>query len=287
MNPTGVERQQPYPGPAAFLEKQKPFFCGRRRETAELCDLLLAHRIGILYAGSGAGKTSLVNAGIKPRLEERGATVRLLRVSVHPKDSPPNSAKNVFAANAVWSAAPKLAWRPGARLMDLIEERQEEFPKPQVLIFDQFEELFTTFPTRWKDRSDLFSQIAEILQTRSVRVLCCLREESLAVIGGYEGLLPDGFRVRYHLERLRAAQALEAIESPAKEVGCPFDEGVAEELRNDLLRERVQTESGLDPIVGEFVEPLQLQVVCARIWQTLPNDAKTITAKHVKEFGGP
>jgi hypothetical protein len=276
---------QPYPGPAAFGQDQQKFFCGRKRETADICDLLSAHRVGILFSSSGAGKTSLVHAGIKPRMEEHGATVRPLRVSVYPKTANPSSAVNVFVANAVWSASQDSSWNPNARLSELVEERTGPFPAPQVLIFDQFEEIFTTFPESWKSRGDLFAQIAEVLKLEAVQVLLCIREEYLAAMQDYEGLLPDGFRLRYHLERLQADEALEAIETPAREAGVDFDPNVAKNLRDDLLREWVQTDRGRESVEGEFVEPLQLQVVCDQIWRTLPASATSISAAHVGSFG--
>jgi hypothetical protein len=276
-------RASPYPGPTAFSETEEQFFCGRKRETAELCDLLSAQRIGVLYSGSGAGKTSLVRAGLKPRFENQKATVRVLRVGFRPdRGAGKDSAGNVFVANAVSSASPNSGWTSDAHLSALVEPVSEH---AQVLVFDQFEEIFTTFLDRWQDRGEFFGEVAKLLRIPSVHVLFCLREEYLASLGGYEGFLPDGFRLRYHLERLRAGQALDAIKVPAKTAGCPFEDAIAENLVEDLCKERVQTERGLKTVVGEFVEPLQLQVVCAQIWKTLPSGAKTITAEHVRRFG--
>ena len=47
--------------------------------------------------------------------------------------------------------------------------RQEPFfdkygqPAPRVLIFDQFEELFTAYPTRWEERTSFFQQLNDAL----------------------------------------------------------------------------------------------------------------------------
>ena len=36
---------------------------------------------------------------------------------------------------------------------------------------------------------------------------------------------------------------------------------------------------------GEFVEPVQLQIVCGRIWNQIPASARSISASHVSTHG--
>src|SRR5215471_993964 len=61
---------QPYLGPRPFELNDRHLFFGREREAHELSSLILANRITVLYAASGAGKTSLINAGIRPLIED-------------------------------------------------------------------------------------------------------------------------------------------------------------------------------------------------------------------------
>src|SRR5688500_8254447 len=68
-----TENNNPYVGPRAFNPDDKSVgrcFYGRDREVEELTDLLLSDRIVLLYAPSGAGKTSLINAELIPRLRD-------------------------------------------------------------------------------------------------------------------------------------------------------------------------------------------------------------------------
>src|SRR5262249_60574664 len=67
--------QTPYVGPRPFGRDEKDLFFGRDRETRDLCSLVVAHPIVLLYAASGAGKSSLLNAGLIPLLETRGYEV--------------------------------------------------------------------------------------------------------------------------------------------------------------------------------------------------------------------
>ena len=63
-------RPNPYVGPRAFRTGEALY--GRARELNELMNLLIAERIVLLHSPSGAGKSSLIQAGLIPLLEERG-----------------------------------------------------------------------------------------------------------------------------------------------------------------------------------------------------------------------
>src|SRR5208282_3176212 len=65
----------PYLGPRPFEEKDAAVFYGRERESSDLCSLVIAHQEILLYAQSGAGKTSLLNAGLIPLLRKKGFRV--------------------------------------------------------------------------------------------------------------------------------------------------------------------------------------------------------------------
>ncbi len=59
----------PYVGPVPFREGQKLY--GREKETDDLVDLVVSKRIVLLIAPSGAGKTSLIQSALIPRLRDR------------------------------------------------------------------------------------------------------------------------------------------------------------------------------------------------------------------------
>ena len=77
-------RENPYVGPWP-LEIRQPIY-GRDREILEITDLLIYKRFVLLHAPSGAGKTSLIQAGLVPALEKQGFRVALplLRVGLEP-----------------------------------------------------------------------------------------------------------------------------------------------------------------------------------------------------------
>ena len=59
---------QPWPGLDAFSEALQAFFFGRAAETEELFRRIRGETVTLLFGQSGLGKTSLLRAGLAPRL---------------------------------------------------------------------------------------------------------------------------------------------------------------------------------------------------------------------------
>lgn len=75
--------KNPYIGPRPFHAGERLY--GRDQELYELLNLLIAERIVLLYSPSGAGKTSLIQAGLLPRLADEGfQALPVMRVSLDP-----------------------------------------------------------------------------------------------------------------------------------------------------------------------------------------------------------
>jgi hypothetical protein len=88
----------PFVGPRPFEKEDSDRFFGRTREIEELLSLIIAHRAVLVYAQSGAGKSSLLRAGVIKRLEEQQYQV-LRSARVHgllPNDVPPESVQNIL-----------------------------------------------------------------------------------------------------------------------------------------------------------------------------------------------
>jgi hypothetical protein len=141
------------------------------------------------------------------------------------------------------------------------------------------------------EREGFFQQLQTTMaQDSRLWVVLTLREDYVATLDPYARLLPGRLRSRYHMPRMNAAAALEAIENPAQKVGRPFAPGVAQQLV-DNLRQLVGTQpDGEKPDflmgLGEFVEPVQLQVVCQRLWASLADrPGEMIAAEDVAELG--
>jgi Novel STAND NTPase 1 len=281
---------QPYVGPRPFETTDRGLFFGRNREAEDVLSLIMFHRTILLYAQSGAGKSSLINTTIIPGLHEAGfATPPAVRIRGAPATVADDSG-NVYVANIRNAIAPEMP-RADAGELRLVDVLGRVAPPPggqgPVLVFDQFEELFTSYQDRWPDREDLFRQIAEALDgIPTLRVLFSMREDFIAELDPLIWQIPQGIDVRYRLELLRHDAAIAAVIEPARASGLTFTPAAAEKLVRDLRQINVEGPGGGPRQVdGEYIEPVQLQIVCKRLWDRLPEDIAAIDESHLGQFG--
>lgn len=336
-----VSLRPPYVGPRPFARDDAPLFYGRDLEANELLSLIIAHPVLLLYAQSGAGKTSLLNARVTPMLEERGSEVfGGVRVGGElPQGVDGADVTNIFVFNALMTLQSEAPSDPAAlgkmSLADYLKTKShlshsKGVPAPRVIIFDQFEEIFTYFADRWTDRESFFDSVGEALeQDRRLRVVFAMREEYIASMDPYVDVLPEQLRTRYRLERLREEPALMAVEKPLKHlrkeamllalqsplaVNNPqlvldafeklkkeklrftlqmplghtrrvFAPGAAKQLVTNLLQVPIKSATGNIDVSGEFIEPVQLQIVCQNLWESLPSDVTVIDEQYIKNYG--
>lgn len=285
----------PYVGPRPFEESDSERFFGRDIEARDIVSGVIANPIFMLYAQSGAGKTSILNARVLPLLQEKGFdTLPPARVSGIDATAQYNGSNlHVFNVITQWAEAAKQQIRPDTSLQEFLltyhppKKDEDDETIPRVVSIDQFEELFTAYPHRWQDREDFFKQLAQVLDADPLlRVLLILREDYIAQLDPYTELFTDRLRPRSRLERLQREAALTSIVNPLKSTNRYFAQDVAEQLVDDLLQTRVELPDGSTTVVkGEFVEPVHLQVVCYRLWEGLPSDIVEISAEYLSSFG--
>ncbi len=296
-----TETFDPYIGPRPFERGELDGFYGRDQEVSDLLSYVVANRVVVLYAASGAGKTSLLNAGLIPELEEEGFQVYpVTRVGgAVPEGINIDIIDNVYVYNALiyWSDEDDDPTQYYNTTLEQYIKAKSPHPQdvdddgledPRVIIFDQFEEIFNFYPERWQDRERFFEQLAAALESDPLlRVILSLREDYIAPLDPYARILPGRMQARFRLERLQENEALGAIKAPLKGTPYGYAEGVAEQLVVELRKQRIETADGETMLVeGEFIEPVQLQVVCQSLWRSLPNDTVVINEAHLRALGG-
>jgi hypothetical protein len=292
-------RVNPYVGPRAFQQGEK--LHGRRREIDDLVDRLIGRGITLLYAPSGAGKTSLIQAGLIPRLRKEAdiEVLPVIRVGRIPQQSVAISANRYMLSTLFslkYAPSPNQASPDANRVQtndtalaetDLERYLQEHSSSnvDTLLIFDQFEEVLTLNPVDRDAKTDFFRALGEVLEKPRRWALFAIREEYLAALGSYKKWLPGSLTVSYRLEPLSEAAALEAIREPATMAGVPFTEEAAKSVVDYLRRVSVvELDNTIRTELGPYVEPLLLQVVCTDIWESVvAANVHTITSDQIPD----
>ncbi|MFN8159416.1 MAG: hypothetical protein U0R52_00005, partial [Solirubrobacterales bacterium] len=230
----------PYVGPRPIPANRALY--GRERELRRLLDLLIPERIVLLYSPSGAGKTSLIQASLIPALREKELLVRApIRVNVDPgivlgDDRPVN--RYVLSTLVSLDEEPLDGRRRSPEELaglDLDTYLEETRPKvgerqPEVLIFDQFEEILTLDPIDLAAKEELFRQLGHALRDPWRWALIAMREDYIAALDPYLPLLPTRLRARFRLDLLGERAAREAMQRPAEDVGYTFTDEAADKL---------------------------------------------------------
>ncbi|MGH8909524.1 MAG: hypothetical protein ACRD0K_24260 [Egibacteraceae bacterium] len=285
-------RLNPYVGPRPFERGQRLY--GRDREVARLRDLLIAERIVLFYSPSGAGKTSLVRASLALELEREGFRILPeIRVTAEPASVGDTfQCRNRYLLGTLLSLEKDL---PSDRQHDLDElngmglgdylDQYDGAHDGDVLIFDQFEELLAADVTDQASKLAFFTELGVVLRDRRRWALFVMREDMIAGLDPYRGLLPTRLRTTFRLDLLGEAAARLAIQKPALDANVEVSDAAAQKLVDSLRQVRVRRPGGLEEALGPYIEPVQLQVVCERLWERPRADPLRITESDVEEVG--
>ena len=290
---SGSSPGNPFVGPRP-LEKGQSIF-GRNAEIDQLYYLLSAERIVLFHSPSGAGKTSLLQAGLFPRLARHFDVWIPARVNLAPDPaSSPAVNRYVRSCNLSFEAElPAQLQRPPELVsaMSLSEytagrPRRRSAPSNTVLLFDQFEEILTVDPLAFDARREFFSQLGALLQDPRFWAIFALREDYLAQLDPYAAALPTHLKNRFRLDLLSRDAAQEAIRLAVESAGRNFAPAALSQLVADLAMMQVQQPSGeFKNQPGPWVEPLHLQVACHALWQRLPAARTVIETGDVTSLG--
>jgi WD40 repeat protein len=224
-----------------------------------------------MYSPSGAGKTSLIEAKLLPRVEAEGlVALPTVRVGL-PLDAsrPLPATANRYVTSALSTLGAQES-EDTLSLNDFLDQRTTNDADPQLLVLDQFEEVLVEDPTDRKAKEEFFRQLGLALRARDRWALIAMREDYVAGLDPYLRFIPTRLTARFRLDLLDERAAIAAIVGPAQLAGVNF-EPIAKQLVNDLRLMRVQRPDGtFEQQLGPYVEPVQLQVVCLRLWESLP-----------------
>lgn len=276
-----INQNNPFPGPVS-LSIDQPVF-GRDEEIANLRGLLLAERVVVLHGVSGAGKSSLLRGrrGICDRFEHEKnfSVIGPIEFRLPSEGDGGDGFYEQFLLDLLNKDEPEERQRQNTGVwaemdleMFLIRRGNQVGSTYQLLILDQFEDMFTQFPHDEKGKIAFFSTLGTVLDRNpNLRLLLAMREEYLGELDHYRKYMPGRFQATFRLELLRKREAIDAILLTAKNhVGaitlCTKD---VENLVDNLSQVAVggSTESVSQTFKpGYLVEPLFLQLACRDAW---------------------
>jgi hypothetical protein len=263
----------PYVGLEAFGEANKGVFFGRARLVNDLVSKLKKNRLLAVLGSSGSGKSSLVRAGLIPALKS-GALPDSAGWHYFPPIVPGSNPLADLSELTRPSNADPAEWageqvklyleRPG-HLTHLIASH---FASGVVLVVNRFEEVFTLCADDGQ-RQTFVDNLSGLANAGHVVILTMRTdfEAQVARLPDFQKLFEQAV---VRVGPLSAGELREAVEAPAAMIGLKFEEGVVDNLLNDLL--------------GEPAALPLLQFTLLKLWER--RDHNRITWEAYRKLGG-
>lgn len=287
---TQLDRNNPWPGLESFEESSRDYFHGREAEAEDLLRRVVDAPLTVLFGKSGLGKTSLLKAGLFPRLREKSFLPVLVRLDIRP-DAPElgdQLRENLLAAFARERIdAPP--FNDGESLWEYLHRAdlelwsEQNYPLTPVLVIDQFEEVFTLgerlpesvegcridlgdlaenrIPAALAGRMAIDPTAAQGLDLRRMayKLVVTLREDFLPHLEGWRGAVPSLGRVRVRLLPMRPEQALSAVYDTAPHL---MDEPLARRIVEFVAAAAQGEGTAPESVAGGEIEPALLSLFC-------------------------
>jgi hypothetical protein len=291
--------RNPFIGLRSYVFKEQMF--GREAEANALLDILIGKRLVLLHSPSGAGKSSLVEANLRPLLKESDIGIEIglrpwangssdgispdglyggIRLNIQPP-----SVENVVANRFVYSVVSHIEHtRPESERLDIAELSTLDLPAyferlakssasdVDFLHFDQFEEILRLDEGDPDTKKEFFRQLGLALYERRWLVVFSIREEYIGELEPYLRHLPTQLKVRFRIDRLTCEAAGEVIRKTIEP---------QRSIQPDATKILVDQLAGPS---SSFVEPSILQAVCVKLWNSIPSERLLITKADVKDF---
>ncbi|GAB3460826.1 nSTAND1 domain-containing NTPase [Actinophytocola sediminis] len=209
-----AEEDAPYLGLRAFQAADANLFFGREQLTAELTAKISAQRFTAVFGASGVGKSSLLRAGLAPRLS---------RVVVMTPGQQPIQECATWLADITGAPAEQVVAELTADPRGMDRMLRSAFPGAEdelVLVVDQFEEVFTRCAQE-ADRATFIAMLTRVTddQAGPVRVVLGVRADFAARCAEYPELATAMRHTPVSVGSLSQEELRQAIISPARERG--------------------------------------------------------------------
>lgn len=271
-----------YPGTRPFSDSADDCarFFGRTEEGEQLYLRVLSVPLVVQFGKSGLGKTSLLQASLFPRLRQKPFLPVMVRLNVADETLTLAVAGSIQQACKMEGLELTQGRRDGLwELLSTTTVWRDDLLLTPVLVFDQFEEVFTLRDAAF--RADLAAELGALAsgiapeRLRSgrasvpeqfaarpdVKIVISLREDYLGALQEFSAAIPSLFHERLRLEPLTEDAARKAITGPAQLMA-----GAGEEPywapRFDFEPPALDSMIAFLKGKSDVIEPFQLQLLC-------------------------
>ncbi len=250
MNDPAAKRPaRPFPGLRPFEAHEWSIFFGRERMIDDVIDRLARNRLVLIHGASGSGKSSLVRAGVMPKLarqfQRHGEP--WLTCAMRPSGGPLWNLATEFARLEGRASDPErigaivgLFNRRGANLAGVAGAIEGMAGKSLCILVDQFEELFRFEKETSREEAGLFVDLIAraapegdgppVPGAVDVHVVVTMRSEFLGECARFDGLAETINRTQYLVPRMDDDSLIRAIRRPAQMFGGFVEEALADRL---------------------------------------------------------
>jgi WD40 repeat protein len=296
-----LSRDNPWPGLDPFDESDRAYFHGRTEESGELLRLVRREPLTVVFGRSGLGKTSLLKAGLFPLLRDEDGLpvyVRLDHASLDHAGGAPELREQVFRELRAACATDRVhASQPAEdeSLWSFFHRRDAEFwsarnrPVTPVIVFDQFEEIFTLGQATAESRARsaaFLDELGDLVENRppaavrealeadpaaarrfdfkraTVKLVLSFREDFLAAMEELKERMPSLMYNRFRLPAMSGVQAYEVITRAGGHLA-------GDDVARRIIRLAWKNEPSPPVDPADFprieIDPALLSVVCSEL----------------------
>ena len=243
----------------SYQQNDADVFFGREKETQALYNALSGVKHLMVYGPSGAGKTSLIECGLRNQFSDADWFALTIRKGADINASVFASINEALTDKVELDPVTKMPAKPEIEFGQAIEKLFAERYQPVYLLFDQFEELLISGEA--EEKKKFFTLLNKLIRNKvPCRIMLIMREEFIGHLSEFEQLCPSIFQHRFRVEKMGRTNVEEVIyhilEAPKYHIYFKVDN--SQKLTDSILSKL--------PDKKKEIELAHVQVFLTELW---------------------